>query len=118
MQSPEDGSSKRSKNNNLTAKSTTDPVLRNALRYTISAKEYETLHKYLLSRSKLLKRNSPTVSQVGKLVERPGRDDFNAAAIRASLRIFLASAAGLKAWDLIKARLLGKGVSTGWATKS
>jgi hypothetical protein len=89
----------------LTAKSTTDPVLRNALRYTISAKEYQTLHKYIISRSKVLKRNTPSVSQVEKLVERPGRDDHNAAAVRASIRVFLATAAGLKAWSIISDRL-------------
>jgi hypothetical protein len=92
----------------ITAKSTSDPVLRNALRYTISAKEYQTLHKYIISRSKLLKRNSPTVSQVEKLVERPGRDDHNAAAVRASLRVFLATGAGLKAWAILNERLFGK----------
>jgi hypothetical protein len=91
----------------ITAKSTTDPILRNALRYTISAKEYQTLHKYIISRSKVLKRNTPTVSQVEKLVERPGRDDHNAAAVRASVRVFIATAAGLKAWAILKERVLG-----------
>lgn len=92
----------------VTAKSTSDPVLRNALRYTISAKEYQTLHKYIISRSKLLKKNSPTVSQVEKLVEQPGRDDHNTAAVRASLRVFLATSAGLKAWAILNERLFGK----------
>lgn len=92
----------------ISAKSTADPILRNALRYTISAKEYETLHKYIISRSKVLKRNAPTVAKVGKLVERPGRDDYNAAAVRDSLRVFLATAAGLKAWSVISARFFGK----------
>lgn len=91
----------------ITAKSTTDPILRNALRYTISAKEYQTLHKYIISRSKVLKRNTPTVSQVERLVERPGRDDHNAAAVRASLRVFLASATGLKAWAIVSQSLFG-----------
>lgn len=91
----------------LTAKSTADPILKNALRYTISAKEYQTLHKYIISRSKLLKRNALSVSQVEKLVDRPGRDDHNAAAIRASLRVFLATAAGLKAWSIIRERIFG-----------
>ncbi len=90
-----------------TAKSTADPILRNALRYTISAKEYETLHKYIISRSKVLKRNAPTVAKVEKLVERPGRDDYNAAAIRASLRVFLTTSAALKAWSVVKQRFLG-----------
>src|SRR6516164_4994586 len=91
----------------LTAKSTTDPILRNALRYTISAKEYQTLHKYIISRSKVLRRNTPTVSQVEKYVERPGQDDHNAAAVRASVRLFIATAAALKAWAIFKERFLG-----------
>lgn len=94
-------------NNRISAKSTVDPILRNALRYTISAKEYETLHKYIISRSKVLRRNAPTVSKVERLVERPGRDEYNVAAVRASLRVFFATAAGLKAWEVIKVRLLG-----------
>jgi hypothetical protein len=92
----------------ISAKSTADPVLRNALRYTISAKEYETLHRFVISRSKVLKRNAPTVARVEKLVERPGRDDYNASAVRASLRVFLATAAGLKVWEGVKLRVLGR----------
>ncbi|KAM3086814.1 hypothetical protein ACMFMG_000936 [Clarireedia jacksonii] len=92
----------------ISAKSTADPILRNALRYTISAKEYETLHKYIISRSKVLKRNAPTVTKVERLVEKPGRDDYNAAAVRGSLRLFLATSAGLKLWGLINEGLLGK----------
>ena len=41
-----------------------DPILRNALRYTISAREYETLHKYVLSKSRLLKKRMPSVNAV------------------------------------------------------
>ena len=37
-------------------------------------------------------------------MERPGRDDHNAAAVRASLRVFLATSASLKAWAVIKER--------------
>jgi hypothetical protein len=95
-----------------TAKSTVDPILRNTLRYTISAKEYETLHKYIISRSKVLRRNAPSVAKVEKLVEsrsggRGGGDDYNAAAIRASLRVFLTTSAALKAWAAMKQRFLG-----------
>lgn len=93
----------------MSAKSTADPILRNALRYTVSAKEYETLHKYIISRSKVLKRNAPTITKVEKLVERPGRDDYNAAAVRGSLRLFLATNAGLKLWILFTERFMGAG---------
>ncbi|KAG4028495.1 hypothetical protein MFRU_021g00840 [Monilinia fructicola] len=97
----------------ISAKSTADPILRNALRYTISAKEYESLHKYIISRSKVLKRNAPTVTKVEKLVDRPGRDDYNAAAVRGSLRLFLASNAGLKLWSLFTEKFMGAGKSGG-----
>ena len=53
----------------VTAKSTTDPVLRNALRYTISAREYALLHKYVISRSRVLKRRAPTVDSVQRMME-------------------------------------------------
>lgn len=104
MAGPDRDSGKPSKG--LTAKATTDPVLRNALRYTISAKEYEVLHKYIISRSNVLERNAPSVSRVENLVDRPGRDDFNAAAVRASLRVFILTSASLKAWAVIKQALL------------
>lgn len=106
MASKADDGSKASRER-ISAKSTADPILRNALRYTISAKEYETLHKYIISRSKVLKRNAPSPAKVEKLVERPGRDDYNAAAVRDSLRVFLATTAGLKAWAVIRENLLG-----------
>ncbi|TGJ80077.1 hypothetical protein E0Z10_g8686 [Xylaria hypoxylon] len=49
-------------------KSAVDPVLRNALRYTISAREYETLHKYVISRSRILRKRAPTVNTVEKYI--------------------------------------------------
>lgn len=56
----------------------------------------------------MLKRNAPTVARVEKLVERPGRDDYNAAAVRASLRVFVATGAALKLWRLVGERFLGR----------
>lgn len=108
--------------NRLSAKSTTDPILRNALRYTISAREYETLHRYILSRSRVLKRATPSVARVERLAGEGGGSagadadpaaaglgrDFNAAAVRASLRLFVASSAALKVWALITERVLGR----------
>lgn len=99
----------------------TDPVLRNTLRYTISAKEYATLHKYVLSRSRILKRAAPSVSAVERIVEGdkakqssagPGAggravDDYNARAVRHSLRVFIGTAMAMKGWSLISTKLLG-----------
>jgi hypothetical protein len=103
----------------LRAKAKYDPILRNALRYTISVDEYHCLHKYIISRSRVLKRNTPSVAKVERLVEPDkgaidgeggniGGGDYNAAAVRASVRVFLATSAGLKTWELISKRLLGR----------
>lgn len=110
MASPEKSdSSKPPKVITERSKAAIDVTLRNTLRYTISAKEYESLHRYIISRSKILKKNAPTIPQVEKLVERPGRDDFNTAAVRASLRVFIATGAGLKVWAAISEKFLKRG---------
>lgn len=138
---------------NRSAKSAVDPILRNALRYTISAREYALLHRYIISRSRLLKKRAPTVDSVqrimngkphnrGKELESPSRrdkgkakegssgasagagsdegtahgeardmalggaDDYNARAIRHSIRVFLATGALMKLWGLVSGRLM------------
>jgi len=45
-----------------------DPILRNALRYTVSAREYAALHKYILSRSAALRRRAPSVETVTRIM--------------------------------------------------
>lgn len=85
-----------------------DPILRNALRYTISAKEYETIHQYLISRSPLAIQRRAPQPRVYSSIVRSNNNDFNAAAIRTSCRIFVATQLGLKIWDLITIYLLGK----------
>ena len=82
-----------------------DPILRNALRYTISAKEYKTLHQYLIIRTPpAVRKQAPQPPRYSSIVQT--KDDFNAAAIRASLRVFIASQTGLKLWDLIATYVL------------
>ncbi|KAI1816576.1 hypothetical protein GGS20DRAFT_216015 [Poronia punctata] len=122
-------------------KSAADPVLRNALRYTISAREYETLHKYVISRSRLLRKRAPTVNTVEKYMDgetnqrrdsvgrgsgkgkgketaasrNPGRrggDTYNARAIRHALRVFLITGIGAKAYESLLARLKGQNDSS------
>lgn len=85
-----------------------DPVLRNTLRYTISAKEYKLLHDYLISRSPSpLKKRALQPTKYEAVVK--SRDDYNAAAIRAALRVFLATGTGLKVWDIVTAQFIGRG---------
>lgn len=44
-----------------------------------------------------------------------GGSEFNVAAVRASLRLFVVTAAGLRAWEVIKSQLLSGGGSLGGA---
>lgn len=87
----------------------TDPVLRNTLRYTVSANEYAALHKYILSRSKGLRRAAPSPASVDKAL-RPskGGDDFNARAVRHSLRVFAATWLGMKGWEVMARKVKSK----------
>ena len=124
----------------VSAKATADPVLRNALRYTISAREYALLHKYVLSRSRVVKKRAPSVDTVQRIMHGDGpaagagasradkasgkgkepesappgvgavvgADDFNARAVRHSLRVFLTTATLMKLGGLISARFSGQ----------
>lgn len=87
----------------------TDPILRNTLRYTVSAREYAALHKYILSRSRNLRRAAPSPASVEKTL-RPakGGDDFNARAVRHALRVFAVTWMGVKGWDTISRRISNK----------
>lgn len=87
-----------------------DPVLRNTLRYTLSAKEYKTLHEYLISRSpRAVRRKTLQPARYNAIVQ--SKDEFNTAAIRASLRVFVATQTGLTIWDRITSSLFARGKS-------
>lgn len=89
------------------AKAKGDPILRNTLRYTISAKEYKTLHEWFISRSpQAVRKRAPTPHKYASLVQT--KDDYNGAAIRASLRVFIAAQTSLQLWELIKTNILAK----------
>ncbi|KAJ6439719.1 carnitine acetyl transferase [Purpureocillium lavendulum] len=98
-----------------------DPVLRNTLRYTVSAREYATLHKYIISRSRLLRRSAPSPAAVDKALsvspssdsvtgkkKISGGDDYNARAVRHALRVFAATWVGMKGWEAISRRMSDK----------
>ncbi|EON67793.1 hypothetical protein W97_07048 [Coniosporium apollinis CBS 100218] len=84
-----------------------DPVLRNALRYTVSAKEYKLLHRYLISRAPAVKKRTPPPPRYEAIVK--SGDDYNAAAIRASLRLAVTTYGALKAWEYFTTRVLARG---------
>lgn len=82
----------------------TAPVATHALRYTLSQKEYETLYHYVLSRTPTAVKGKLPTPQHLKGIKK-GADEYNVAAIRASLRLFLATQTGLKLWDWISAQI-------------
>lgn len=98
-----------------------EPVARNALRYSMSYREYATLHKYILSRSKLLKRTAPAPGTVERLIDgerahaarkesREGRvvgagDEYNTRAIRHAIRVFIATGSFMKLYNVVLRKL-------------
>lgn len=101
-----------------------NPILRNALRLSLSASEYRKLHQYVLKRSPASLKTkiqgvTPTPEKYGAMVRSPrrgeggggGSDKYNEIAIRTSLRVFLSTAAGLKLLDVVKSRFAAKGAA-------
>ena len=84
-----------------------DPIALTALRYSLSAREYKLLHKYLIAKSRTARKRAPEPKKYERAVLGP--DDYNASAIRSSLRVFVATFAGLKAWDLFSQKVLSRG---------
>ncbi|KKA28961.1 hypothetical protein TD95_000913 [Thielaviopsis punctulata] len=116
----------------LSKRGLSDPILRNALRYTISAREYSALHRYLLSRSSMLARTAPTPARVEQIVgtDSPARqrdcmagkglvdardeedqreeNDYNARAVRHSMRVFILTGVAMKLWDMVLRKISKK----------
>src|SRR5436190_1726162 len=85
-----------------------NPILRNALRVLLTATEYKLLHEYLIKRSPTaIQRRALSPSSFKAIVQ--SKDTYNEAAVRGSLRVFIATAAGMKLLGFIAARLLRRG---------
>lgn len=80
-----------------------DPITRTALRYSLSAKEYELLHQYLISRApQRVQKRTPDPKRYEKITQsRSESGDYNVAAVRAAFRVFVATYVGLKSWDVV-----------------
>lgn len=83
------------------------PVVRNALRISLSAKEYKTLHQLVSQRAPSFQSKLPSPSKYEAIVRSKNR--HNEAAFRTSVRVFLASGALLKLVDLVARRIRGEG---------
>ncbi|KAF4553617.1 Hypothetical protein D9617_6g093480 [Elsinoe fawcettii] len=105
--SPSESSSRPSSwsSSSSSSKRPLDPVLRNALRYTVSPKEYEVLHNYLLSRApETVKKRAPQPKKYEAMIR--NGSEYNSTSIRAALRVFIAVYTGFKGWEIITQKLL------------
>ncbi|KAF2673556.1 hypothetical protein BT63DRAFT_159864 [Microthyrium microscopicum] len=84
-----------------------DPVTLNAMRYSLSPKEYQLLHKYLLARTPVVQKKAPPPAKYERVVE--SSDDFNASTVRIALRLFGASYGGLKLWETLAPMIFARG---------
>ena len=97
-----------------------DPIARTALRYTISPREYELLHQYLISRApRPVQKRAPEPKRYAKLTAqtpekgKAGRgdatigpaDDSNVVALRSAVRVFAAVYLGFKGYELVIRKL-------------
>ena len=87
-----------------------DPITRTALRYTISPREYELLHQYIISRAPALVQNQtpnpPRYEKITKGSTEGG--DYNVAAMRAALRVYVTLFLGLKGWETLMQKLANR----------
>lgn len=82
------------------------PVVRNALRISLSAKEYKTLHQLVSQRAPSFQSRLPSPSKYEAIVRSKNR--HNEAAFRTSVRVFLVSGALLKLVDRVARRIRGE----------
>ncbi|PYH63306.1 uncharacterized protein BO88DRAFT_399394 [Aspergillus vadensis CBS 113365] len=82
------------------------PVVRNALRISLSAKEYKLLHDYAVQRTPSAIQNKlPSPSAFEAIVR--SKNKHNEASIRTSLRVFVLSSSLLKLVDVVAGRIRG-----------
>ena len=79
-----------------------DPILRNALRFTISAREETLLRQYLSGKTSLVKDVPPELNK--RKSKTSNEEDYNMATARVAVRLFAASFSGLTVWELISKR--------------
>ncbi|KAL4965614.1 uncharacterized protein BDV14DRAFT_172376 [Aspergillus stella-maris] len=86
-----------------------NPVVRNALRVSLSAREYKALHEYI-QRSPTLQKKLLSPAKFEAVTR--SKSKYNEAAVRASLRVFLVSGGLLKVVEFIVGRVQRKSAQT------
>ncbi|EMC92566.1 hypothetical protein BAUCODRAFT_253807 [Baudoinia panamericana UAMH 10762] len=96
--------------NSSAAKRPIDPITRTALRYSLSSREYELLHQYIISRAPTpVQKRTPDPKRYEKITESSTENgDYNIAALRAALRVFVAAYVGLKGWETLTEKLASR----------
>ena len=83
------------------------PSIQRSIQYTVSPKEYTYLHnRYIKKLSPASRAKLPSPEVYTKAIE--SRGDFNAATIRASVRVFLAVQAIFKIYDYVVAKIAAR----------
>ncbi|KAK3673054.1 hypothetical protein LTR78_007165 [Recurvomyces mirabilis] len=87
-----------------------DPITRTALRYSLSPREYELLHQYLISRTpQRVQKQTPDPKRYEKITRASSENgDYNVAALRAALRVFVGAYVGLKGWEVVIEKLASR----------
>ncbi|KAH8691158.1 hypothetical protein BGW36DRAFT_363502 [Talaromyces proteolyticus] len=83
------------------------PIIQNALRVSLSAKEYKFLHERITKRSAAVERALPTPAKYEAIIHT--KNKYNIAAVRASLRVFLTLSGGLSLAELVGAKIKKEG---------
>lgn len=84
---------------------TVHPILRNALRISLSVKEYRALHDAAVKRAPALKDKLPSPSGYENMASPKNR--HTEAALRTSLRVFVGSGIALKLVEVVMKRVRG-----------
>jgi len=84
---------------------TIHPIIRNALRISLSVKEYRALHDVAVKRSPTLKDKLPSPSHYEKMANPKSR--HTETALRTALRVFVGSGIGLKLVEVVTRRVRG-----------
>ncbi|KAF2724474.1 hypothetical protein K431DRAFT_281905 [Polychaeton citri CBS 116435] len=94
-----------------------DPITRTALRYSISPREYELLHQYLITRApKRVQKRAPEPEKFEEYVTLPRNaeggsseaEDYRVASLRLALRAFIGTYVGFKGWEFVLERLASR----------
>ncbi|KAF7197602.1 hypothetical protein HII31_01105 [Pseudocercospora fuligena] len=107
MSSSASGKSSAASSASSLSKRPVDPITRTALRYTLSPREYELLHNYLISKApKRVQKQTPNPPRFERITKASSESgDYNVASVRAALRVYLGLFTALKSMDFVMGKI-------------